>query len=223
MMKSKRPARTASTILYVITSAVFICCSALLLFNGTTTGKKAMLLTVIAVTLPLLFATLLRGKSEDELCNKKRVIRSALFVLLAYYCIALVGLLFLGGRGDSQFANYNFVPFKSISAFVSELVTSDYSSTKTIAIDNLLGNLALFAPMAIFLPCLFSPFRRWRLFLPVIALIIIAVEFLQLAFRCGTCDIDDFMLNFAGAVTAYAFIRLPFVHRLLIKMHCMDV
>ena len=45
--------------------------------------------------------------------------------------------------------------------------------------------------------------------------VLLAVEAIQLALRCGSCDVDDVLLNLAGAVTAYFGIRVPPVARWL--------
>ena len=72
-----------------------------------------------------------------------------------------------------------------------------------IAIINLFGNFIAFMPFSFFLPKLFPCMKKARCYLPCIACIIIAVEVTQFFTLTGTMDIDDFILNFGGALLCY--------------------
>ena len=63
----------------------------------------------------------------------------------------------------------------------------------------LLGNLAAFAPMGVFLPCLFRRQGNLLFFLPTMTLMIASVEVIQVLEACGSGDIDDLILNLTGA------------------------
>ncbi|MDP3448700.1 MAG: VanZ family protein, partial [Eubacteriales bacterium] len=49
----------------------------------------------------------------------------------------------------------------------------------------------------------------------------VAVEALQLLLACGSCDIDDVLLNLAGTLIVFGILKLPFVHRLLVRLYLM--
>ena len=64
---------------------------------------------------------------------------------------------------------------------------------------NIYGNILLFLPMGIMLPKLFPKVRRYILFLAVLSMTVLA-ELTQLLIGVGRFDIDDIILNLAGAV-----------------------
>ncbi len=78
-----------------------------------------------------------------------------------------------------------------------------------IPLSNLVGNAMLFMPMAVFLPCLFRPMRRLWLFALTMALVLVAVEALQLLLACGSCDVDDVLLNLTGTLIVFGVLKLP--------------
>ena len=88
----------------------------------------------------------------------KRVFTAVVSISFMFYLFALVVLLFLGTRGDAWTdlslieyikSSSNFVPFKTISAYVKVIFYG--SMNMDIPIKNLAGNLFLFLPMGIFL------------------------------------------------------------------------
>ena len=79
---------------------------------------------------------------------------------------------------------------------------------------NLLGNLGVFMPLAVFLPFFFKAQRRWYVFAGTMLLSVVAVETLQLLLMVGSCDVDDLILNAGGAMIAYFVLRIPFLQRL---------
>lgn len=138
--------------------------------------------------------------------------RACLCALFALYMLVLLYLLFLS-RYDSFWSdweaywNYSMVNFKPFSTIFRYLRAA--RRIPQIAATNLLGNLVLFMPMGAFLPLLFARMRTfWRFFLVMLAGLVL-VEAVQLALRCGSCDVDDVLLNLAGAVAVYFAIRIP--------------
>ncbi|MBT8203320.1 MAG: VanZ family protein [Acidimicrobiia bacterium] len=90
----------------------------------------------------------------------------------------------------------NLVPFASIWQLVTE-------TPATVAFENIAGNVLLFVPFGFLLPLLFLRMRRvwgvaWRA-----ALISVAIELLQVFTRARTIDVDDVILNTAGAIIGY--------------------
>lgn len=126
-------------------------------------------------------------------------------VLFGMYLAALVSLLFFGGRQpwpDVSLVEYtlsmsNFVPLETISEYVAAIFTG--SMNRAIPIRNLLGNLLLFFPMGLFLPTLLPGTRGTGRFSASILGLLLAVEAAQLLTRLGSFDVDDLLLNFAGA------------------------
>ena len=101
-------------------------------------------------------------------------------------------------------ARLELVPFRTIIEFIGLVETPTIGD---LAFRNLVGNIVLFVPIGIFLPLLFRKQRSFRVFLPTTVLLICAVEITQIVTLLGTCDVDDLILNTAGACAGYAVFR----------------
>lgn len=83
---------------------------------------------------------------------------------------------------------------------------------------NILGNLAVFIPLGFFLPVLWKKQRNLILFFLSAALLSCLIEGVQLALMIGVCDIDDVILNTAGALLSYGFFQIPPLKKKLRRM-----
>ena len=152
----------------------------------------------------------------------KKFARPILWTIFIIYCFVLVYVLFLsrGTRDGYTFAEYmrrftNFIPFKTIVEYVQRYI----DGYRNLSVLNLLGNLALFVPMGMALPCLFKKLNRfWKVILTVFGMVVI-VELVQGVLRVGSIDIDDVIFNVVGAMIGYGIIMIPFVHKLLVKAY----
>ncbi|RYY31616.1 MAG: VanZ family protein [Chitinophagaceae bacterium] len=98
---------------------------------------------------------------------------------------------------EANFRRANLIPFTTIMLFIkSKLSMRDI-------VGNVLGNIVGFIPFGILVPMLFP--RLSRLFRTLMAafLLSVAFEVLQLIFVLGSFDVDDLMLNTAGAAIGY--------------------
>jgi len=110
-----------------------------------------------------------------------------------------------------EYYNYwnsvNLIPFRTIYEYVTAIAEG---SIRGHAVRNLCGNLFLFLPMGFYLPFLARELRKLKTYCVVMAAAIIAVEIIQLATKSGSLDIDDFTLNYAGALLGFfVFTRTP--------------
>lgn len=82
---------------------------------------------------------------------------------------------------------------------------------------NLLGNLALLAPLGIFLPVLIKPARRAWVTISAGLLISLSIEVTQYLLRFRVSDVDDVIINTLGVTLGFGafalFSRLPFIPR----------
>lgn len=74
-------------------------------------------------------------------------------------------------------------------------------------IKNLFGNIVLFIPLGIWIPWLFRRYRSWAKLTSIVVLILLLVETIQLITRVGTFDVDDIILNTAGAWIGFGGFR----------------
>lgn len=157
--------------------------------------------------------------------------RKIIAVLFGGYCaMMLVLMLYRPVPGVAEFGsdaywqqvreNTNLTPFHTISNFWEVLIHRDfylarwgteyYASVRQHAFVNLVGNVVMFLPLGFFLGALWKGLRRlWRC-LAVSALLVTAVELTQMLTLRGSCDVDDLILNLAGAGVGYILFALTY-------------
>jgi hypothetical protein len=223
----------------VITKAIgiLLLCAALAvmawqLYMIYTSGMRHVLhglILIFAIGVPLLTGTYLITRSFSQRAERRRVVRAALYALFAFYCAAIFGALIVSrveyatlARARAEYLeNFdlmtNFIPLETVRLYINA-IKYDYIGME-IPLSNLVGNTMLFMPMAVFLPCLFAPMRRLWLFALTMALVLVAVEAAQLLFACGSCDVDDVLLNLAGTLIVFGILKIPALQRLLKKLY----
>lgn len=139
----------------------------------------------------------------------KRILNTVIGVSFLFYLFALVVLLFFISRrywAEMPLLEYikrssNFVPFKTINAYI--MAISNGSMNLIIPIKNLAGNKIAFLPMGLYLPFFLRKLTKFPAFAIAITVMILSVEIVQVITRRGSLDIDDFILNFIGAVMGF--------------------
>lgn len=106
----------------------------------------------------------------------------------------------------------NAKPFETIRTIYIDGYRNGYITMRYLLL-NMAGNIFAFVPLSFFLPRLCRRIDRWWKFLPLTVAIVAAVELCQLGLMCGSCDVDDLILNVGGALTAYGVLRIPPVRR----------
>lgn len=134
-------------------------------------------------------------------------------ITFVIYCYVVLHIVFLSrvymlryGWGKNTILEYlsfqsNFVPFRTIGEYIAALRNG--SMNRSIPIQNLLGNFLLFLPMGVYLPLLFAKLRSFSRTIVMILGVLIGIELLQMFTRLGSFDIDDLILNMAGAMLGY--------------------
>lgn len=150
----------------------------------------------------------------------KKITKALVIGSFVLYLLALVSLLFARAGYwqnlswmDYVRLNSNFVPFRTISQYVQLLFTGSINAN--IPLTNLLGNLLMMAPMGLYLPYFFKRARRPAVFFIVMLCLVLSVELAQTCLRVGSLDVDDVILNLAGAALGYGVGRLRFVRRFI--------
>lgn len=146
------------------------------------------------------------------LMEKRRDLRVA-WVL---YCALMLWLLFgqrwglssSGSYREQLRANLNLVPLRTIRDYIHILRSAGSPYLRRHAFCNLAGNVCMFVPLGLLLPPLAPRLRALRRFAAAVTAAICAVELAQLLTLLGSCDIDDLILNLAGALLGYGLWRL---------------
>ncbi len=128
-------------------------------------------------------------------------------LLFLLYAGAMVWLLFGQRHGGEFYRSVNLSPFVTLRLYW-KLLQSTNAYLVRHAFVNLLGNVVLFIPLGYFQPLLFSRLRAWYKTLFSTALLIVSAECVQYFTRLGSCDIDDVILNLAGAAIGFLLWRV---------------
>ena len=108
---------------------------------------------------------------------------------------------------DQAANNLNLVPFRTLILF-ARLLDSAHPAYVQAAVINLFGNVIMFIPLGFLLPRVFAKVNRFGKVLLTTALVITAVEIIQLLTLVGSCDVDDLLLNVIGAAIGYGLHKL---------------
>ena len=135
-----------------------------------------------------------------------------MMLLFWYYLWVLANVLFFDnafGRGFHLGVDYGAVNLEPLRTVKNYLIAYGYHNISLrLVVLNLLGNLVAFAPFGVFLPALFRWQRSIFFFTATLTLGITAVEVAQVYTGAGSCDVDDLILNLAGALIVFIFCRI---------------
>ena len=157
--------------------------------------------------------------------NVKKVISCFVIISLIVYLYILYIVLFAGDdrsmvvMSESMLDNFNYwnsinlIPFKTIAEYVTAIFDG---TVRGHAIRNLCGNLLLLFPAGFYLPFFIRKMNKIGTYCVIMAAVIVIIEIVQMATKSGSLDIDDFILNFAGAWIGFViFTQTPI--RVLLK------
>jgi len=170
------------------------------------TETKLIFAGVIIVLLGIAFFF---GASEGERIKRRRDYVKLLFW---YYLWVLANVLFFDnafGRGFHRHPTLeavNLEPFRTVKNYL--LAYHNHNIALRFVVINIAGNLAAFAPMGFFLPALYRWQRSIFFFTATLLLGITSVEVGQVYTGAGSCDVDDLILNLAGALIVFIVCRL---------------
>ena len=135
----------------------------------------------------------------------------------AAYILLMLWLLFIRYR-NAEVTDYwaqvqnrlNLVPFSSMGSMLRALWHNPYPNVLWTVVYNIGGNIAMFVPLGFFLRILFPRYRSFLRCMAAVALIMTVVELCQLFTLRGFCEVDDVMLNLAGAAVGWLMAKIRF-------------
>ena len=144
---------------------------------------------------------------------EKKIMQRNFYVLFAYFLLLFFALVFLDSYfGDSRSdiskigKELNLIPFKTSASLIYGTSKGWVAPEKPLI--NIVGNLVICMPFALFLPLLFKKLRKFINFLIVISIGILIVELMQVVSARGVCDIDDLIFNVGGAAIAFVILHI---------------
>ena len=147
------------------------------------------------------------------------ITKITVWISFGLYLLALYYLLFIaygrenwGGmsRWDYAIKHVKLVPFETIGAYIRAIKYGYMDSS--IPVTNLLGNFILLMPFGVYLPLFFKKLKKWQSYILIILMLIFLIEATQFLLMRGIFDIDDFMLNFSGAMFGFFVWKLSLFH-----------
>ena len=146
---------------------------------------------------------------------RNKTVKNVLFILFVIYCAALAFVLFFPNlhRYSHGSRLYNIIPFATVSELIGRLIEGTINAD--IVVRNIGVNILLFVPMGAFLPVLFKKLRKFRWVILVCFSATVAAELIQFIFILGSFDVDDIILNTAGAAAGYGIVNIPALKKLL--------
>jgi glycopeptide antibiotics resistance protein len=117
-------------------------------------------------------------------------------ILAAWLTIALVLTLQPAHPLPGQVVDDNLVPFHTLSIYWRNLDSGFW-------LRNLFGNLGLLLPLGLLGPIALPALGRWWLILPLALLISASIELAQHWIPDRSADIDDVIVNVAGALLGH--------------------
>lgn len=131
--------------------------------------------------------------------KSKNKIRIVFRIALAAYLVYLVYLTFFDHIYGRAFFHrrVNLIPFRTIDWYIMN------SNNRKIMLINIVGNIVAFMPMGFLLPLVSERMIKWSKVMMTALLATLTIEIVQYAFGVGVTDIDDVILNMAGAGAGY--------------------
>ena len=188
-------------------------------------GEK--IFTGVLVVISGYAAAVLRALSDNNQGRRERIIKHHLIFTFIFYLIMLIDFTLIDdgmGRNifnvfswnTSAFRDYvntstNLVPFYTVRLFINGYKNGQLALS--VMLENIFGNFVAFMPLTFFTACRFKRFTKWYSVTITVIVSVMTVELLQFLFLTGSSDIDDVILNVAGAMCLYAVLRIKRISR----------
>lgn len=124
----------------------------------------------------------------------KRILSVLFYVIFISYIVLMLLLLF-DRMNMTAVRSINLIPLHTIWGYLSGY---DHVSA-SIGMDNVLGNIIVFAPYGLYLQVIRKD-KRFNISLLQIFLTSVGIEIIQFIFNLGAADIDDVILNCLGGL-----------------------
>lgn len=137
--------------------------------------------------------------------NKKTII-SGFRVVFYLYIVFMIYILFFIPSRIGTYNNINLIPFNTIIRYFKYFHLFTFSNWFL----NIFGNIIIFIPFGIILPIIRPYFNKLWKVLIITLIVTMAVEVIQHLTLVGELDVDDIILNTAGATMGYILLNLTF-------------
>ncbi|MBR2371221.1 MAG: VanZ family protein [Clostridia bacterium] len=193
-------------------------------------GRYALLSMLLFAFSTVAGAFTLTHNTPKDFARKAMYVNAA--VLFSAFVLLVIQLTFFSRHTDVYtdvqngftdpreyyLAHYvNLVPFNTISNLYIDNMDGEGISQAYI-LYNMLGNIFILSPTALLLPALFKRMNNVWLYVITVFLSSCLIETLQLATMRGSCDVDDVILNTAGAMLVMGILKIPCISKTVKKL-----
>ena len=154
--------------------------------------------------------------------NRLAIKKEGLLFLLAIYVGSIMAVTIapasILGFNDPNATRLNLVPVINTTTYYLKTLKDHDDVAAMHALENIIGNLILFVPLGILLPCLFSSARSFKIVFTICVISSFSIEVIQFflwqfgTFR--TVDVDDLIMNTIGGILGW-IIYSKFIQRYL--------
>lgn len=174
-----------------------------------------LLIAVISLSIWIIFRIIVnvKNKNPTKISLRKEVVYFAFYTyIIAILSLTVFPLPFKRFK-DPDEQELNLIPFSNILRGVKNMIYG-HENFFDHSLQNILGNIALFLPLGIFLPIIFRNVRSLLKVTIIACLCSACIESSQLISQhyhiYRSVDIDDVILNTSGAMLGYAIRQLFF-------------
>lgn len=223
--------RLCSAILYTASAVILVMLVKALFFSGQIQPVLTKTVLCAAYIVTFYFSRFLFAFTSVG-DNRRRMMRRGLIITLAVYLLFIADVTLFdpalgrfaftrnifasGALSDPVYAekHLNYIPFSMIWKMLT-VYPAEYG-TGFVAV-NLAGNFAVLMPVALLLTLILPERKRTLRSILLCFGISVIIELLQLIFMTGTCDIDDVILNTAGAAVICLLMKVPVINGIIRK------
>lgn len=218
---------------YLLSLFILLFCIKIRLTSNLNINPNFRLILLLIVCILIYIAGFILVKKLDY---SKKILKINLVIYVLIYTVTIFMLTLFdelyGRRGlvliewDSKLIksyikySFNIVPFTTVKLFINGY-NNGLVSFKDFLI-NIVGNLCAFMPYALFLPLIFKRMEKYKNFFIVMIIIVAIIEILQFITMSGSCDIDDLILNVAGASLVYFICKISFIRKIIYKVFFLE-
>lgn len=224
----RKPLNAVAIVLYLVCAMATVCLIIPIFINQTYSHTEKFITGIIVFVLGFIASKILCFENKEK---APKIMKKTAIWLFCIYTFIVIDYTLISdsfGRNISNifwadkatvfdyFSNKtNIIPFATVRLFLNAY--RDANLQGYVVVENILGNLFVLMPFAVFVPYLFKRVNTFLKFSIIISLISLSIEFLQIVFLTGSADIDDFILNVSGAVIAYGISKFSTVKRFINK------
>lgn len=135
--------------------------------------------------------------------NNSKIQSILLYTVFVFYIILFLSIIIfkyvspleLLSESRPVYRDINILPFHTIKGYL----TGSIAVSRTVILNNILGNIGLFIPLGIYLQ-LFKKNKGILTGILLVFTVSLSAEAMQFIFGIGSADVDDILLNCTGGI-----------------------